>query len=111
MMAPQEEKNAAIARQYEVFKQRRLELQAEEKRLAEERAAAKAKTEAYYLEHRAKPRVARVPHSCSGCGREIAAGQKYTPHVRICAGSSKLGGNGHFETDYYCQNCRPVEEV
>ncbi len=98
-----QEKNEKIAQAYEQYKLERAQRQAEEKAAADERA----KTQTYYASKKPKVVVTRVVHQCSGCNKEIEVGSKAVIRAVVVNGSSK-NCNGHFETLYYCSQCKPV---
>lgn len=105
-----DDRDAAIDRQYELYKKRRDETLAAEEQLALERRAEKAKIDEFYTTRRKPPRVVttRKPHLCHGCGEIIPAGQKVAVGTNFVRDGNL---NPAFVALYFCSKCRPVVDA
>jgi len=103
-------RDAAIARQYEAYKQRRDERRVAEEKRTEEQVREKAARDAAYASLQKPPRTVTTikPHPCHGCGGTISAGQKVTTGTDFLRDRNF---NPAFVTLYFCQKCRPVSPV
>jgi hypothetical protein len=111
MMVQTERKDQAIAQQYERYKLERAAKQEEEQKIKQCVAEEAEKRRAYFAAKKPNVSVTRKPHVCAGCNKEIPTGSQVTTSSVIRPGSSVYGANGHWETLYYCQSCRPIKEA
>lgn len=98
--------NQKIQAQYELYKRKRAEKQAEQ--TAEQQAKA-ARLEA--IRAALAPRTVKVakPHTCNNCKGTIQKGETATVE-NVITGWGWPEGN-HYYTHYYCGSCRPTQEA
>ena len=97
---------------YQKYQQERLAREAEQQAIEKFRVEQKAQTAAYWQTKKPKTRTVRKPHTCAGCKQTISTGSKATIRLIEKDGCHNLQiSNRHFETLYYCENCKPVEAI
>ena len=83
--------------------------QAQRQQIENQDAAQRAKTNAFWAQKKSDRRPVKtlVEHTCQQCGAIIPK-KSHVWTNSVVVNGSHTGGNGHFETYYYCNICKPV---